>query len=149
MASEAFQRGCSLFVDEDFEEALGAFSQAIDLAGPASKETAEYYVKRSACHAKLQHHTDAVADANAALAIDPQNPRALLRKGYEHAFYLDFYQFNRLKNIQLIAAAIQYCVLRLGRVRGRQGGLPGGTCRGARQQRLQDLAPQVRGRACW
>lgn len=91
MASEAFQRGCSLFVDEDFEEALGAFSQAIDLAGPASKETAEYYVKRSACHAKLQHHTDAVADANAALAIDPQNPRALLRKGYEHAFYLDLF----------------------------------------------------------
>jgi tetratricopeptide (TPR) repeat protein len=87
MANEAFQRGCSLFVDEDFEEALVAFSQAIDLAGPAAanKETAEYYVKRSACHAKLQHHTDAVADANAALVIDPHNPRALLRKGYAEA----------------------------------------------------------------
>jgi tetratricopeptide (TPR) repeat protein len=86
-AGEAFQRGCSLFVDELFEEALAAFTQAIDLA-PATKETAEYYVKRSACHAKLQNHTDAVADANAALALDPQNPRALLRKGYR-CFYLN------------------------------------------------------------
>lgn len=81
-------------MDEDFEEALGAFSQAIDLAGPASKETAEYYVKRSACHAKLQHHTDAVADANAALAIDPQNPRALLRKGTA-CFALDEFEAAR------------------------------------------------------
>lgn len=79
--AEAFQRGCSLFVDEAFEQALAAFSQAIELAGPQSPEAVEYYLKRSACHAKLHHDTDAVADANAALGLEPNNPRALLRKG--------------------------------------------------------------------
>jgi len=89
-ASEAFQRGCSLFVDESFKEALEAFNQAIAL-GPPQKELAEYHLKRASCHAKLQNHTEAVADANEALKLDPRNARALLRKGTS-CFELDEFE---------------------------------------------------------
>jgi len=94
-AGEAFQRGCSLFVDENFEDALAAFTQAIERAGPSpTREVAEYYVKRAACHSKLQRHTDAVGDANAALALDPDNAVALLRKGMA-CFALDEFEAAR------------------------------------------------------
>ncbi len=74
----SFQRACSLFVDELYNEALEQFTKAIE----EEPSNPEYYVKRAACHAKLKNHTDALADANNALQIDPKNPRAYLRKGW-------------------------------------------------------------------
>jgi len=41
----------------------------------------DYYVKRAACHVKLNLFTDAITDANTALKLQPNNANAYLRKG--------------------------------------------------------------------
>ncbi|KAL6072088.1 Cochaperone protein [Balamuthia mandrillaris] len=87
---EAFQQGCSLFVDEAYEEALQSFNRAIEAEGE-TPQAAEYYLKRSACHSKLKNLTEAVADANKATQLNPQNSKAYLRKGMA-CFALDEYE---------------------------------------------------------
>ena len=51
-AQSYYQQGCSLFVDEDYESALGAFNKAIAQDG-SSEGAQEYYIKRSACLHKV------------------------------------------------------------------------------------------------
>jgi len=89
-AQAHFQQGCSLFVDEDYEGALAAFDKAV-AADAASEAAQEYYVKRSACAHKLKKYTEALADANAALKINPNNAKAYFRKGMS-CFSLDEFE---------------------------------------------------------
>jgi hypothetical protein len=49
----AFQKANSLFVDEDYQGALGAYNDAIQADGTS----AEYFIKRSACQSKLKNFT--------------------------------------------------------------------------------------------
>ena len=49
-AGDLFAEANSAFVDEDYDEALSLYSEAIEL----DEEVAEYYVKRSFCHYKLK-----------------------------------------------------------------------------------------------
>ncbi|KAL6615609.1 hypothetical protein ACP70R_037879 [Stipagrostis hirtigluma subsp. patula] len=65
------------FVDDDFELAAELYTQAID-AGPA---TADLYADRAQAHIKLGNYTEAVADANKAIELDPTMHKAYLRKG--------------------------------------------------------------------
>jgi suppressor of G2 allele of SKP1 len=83
--AEALQRANALFVDEKFEEALAEYTKALSVP---SKEA---YLKRSACHYKLENFTDAVADATSAINLDPQDPRGYMRKGMA-CFALDEYE---------------------------------------------------------
>ena len=78
MAAEHFSKGNELFVDEEYDEALKAFTAAIAADAPVN---AEYYIKRSATHAKLGSFTESLEDANAALALEPASAKAFLRKG--------------------------------------------------------------------
>jgi len=76
---EAYQQACSLFVDEQYEEALRLFSLAIEAA--KDQQVVEYYIKRSACHYKLKNFTEALEDANSAISRDQTNAKAFFRKG--------------------------------------------------------------------
>jgi hypothetical protein len=78
----ALARGLSLFVDEDYEGALAALDQAAALdAREDPGRSADLLVKRAAVHAKLKQHPRALADADAALALDPKCGSAWLRRG--------------------------------------------------------------------
>jgi len=51
-ADALFNEGNSLFVDENYEEALDKYSKAIE-----AQPKVEFYLKRSACHSKLKNFT--------------------------------------------------------------------------------------------
>lgn len=72
-----YSDGNDLFVDEDYDGALVKFSAAI----AENDQNADYFVKRSATHAKLHSFAEALEDANAALALDPLSDKAYFRKG--------------------------------------------------------------------
>jgi suppressor of G2 allele of SKP1 len=76
-ASDLASKAKEAFVDDDFELAAELYTQAID-AGPA---TAELYADRAQAHIKLGNYTEAVADANKAIELDPTMHKAYLRKG--------------------------------------------------------------------
>nr|CAB3473638.1 unnamed protein product [Digitaria exilis] len=76
-ASDLESKAKEAFVDDDFELAAELYTQAID-AGPA---TADLYADRAQAHIKLGNYTEAVADANKAIELDPTMHKAYYRKG--------------------------------------------------------------------
>eukprot|EP01090_Pellita_catalonica_P016108 TRINITY_DN4536_c0_g1_i1.p1 TRINITY_DN4536_c0_g1~~TRINITY_DN4536_c0_g1_i1.p1 ORF type:complete len:395 (+),score=110.56 TRINITY_DN4536_c0_g1_i1:48-1232(+) len=88
MAQEAYQEANALFVDELYQEALEKYTKAISLNAGNS---ADCYIKRSACQYKLKKYTDAVADASTGIKLDPSNINGHLRKGIA-CFYLDEFE---------------------------------------------------------
>lgn len=48
---EHYQSGNEFFVDEAYDEALKEYNKAIDM-----EKNADFYVKRAACHLKLQDY---------------------------------------------------------------------------------------------
>eukprot|EP01095_Lingulamoeba_sp_RSL-Kostka_P006364 TRINITY_DN1993_c0_g3_i1.p1 TRINITY_DN1993_c0_g3~~TRINITY_DN1993_c0_g3_i1.p1 ORF type:complete len:382 (+),score=162.02 TRINITY_DN1993_c0_g3_i1:35-1180(+) len=77
MSEDKFNEGNSLFIDEDYEEALKCYNEAIELDNGNSN----YFIKRSACYLKLKKNRKSLADANAAIKIDPENKQAHFRVG--------------------------------------------------------------------
>ncbi|KAG2379600.1 hypothetical protein C9374_006717 [Naegleria lovaniensis] len=76
-ASELYQQGNDLFVDEEYEAALAKYSAAIDM-----EEKVEYFEKRSACNYQLGRHKASVADAEKAIALSSNTSfNGFLRKG--------------------------------------------------------------------
>jgi len=86
-AEDLISEANSLFVDEDFEAALKKFNEAIEL----DSSNADYYIKRSFCHWKLENFTGAMNDAKKALTLEPNNAKAHYRKG-RAAFSLEEYE---------------------------------------------------------
>ncbi|CAL4962557.1 unnamed protein product [Urochloa decumbens] len=76
-ASDLESKAKEAFVDDDFELAAELYTQAIE-AGPA---TADLYADRAQAHIKLGNYTEAVADANKAIELDPTMHKAYYRKG--------------------------------------------------------------------
>ncbi|GJN41469.1 hypothetical protein PR202_gn00849 [Eleusine coracana subsp. coracana] len=76
-ASDLASKAKEAFVDDDFELAAELYTQAIE-AGPA---TADLYADRAQAHIKLGNYTEAVADANKAIELDPTMHKAYFRKG--------------------------------------------------------------------
>eukprot|EP01118_Nematostelium_gracile_P019681 TRINITY_DN921_c0_g1_i1.p1 TRINITY_DN921_c0_g1~~TRINITY_DN921_c0_g1_i1.p1 ORF type:complete len:378 (-),score=107.77 TRINITY_DN921_c0_g1_i1:122-1171(-) len=85
-AEEALKSANSLFVEENFEEALKFYDRAIQ-----SEPNVDSFLKRSTCHYKLENFTDALDDANSAIKLDQNNSKAYVRKGMA-AFGLDEYE---------------------------------------------------------
>lgn len=93
-ASDALQLGNSLFVDENYSEALNNYNTSIEL----EENNVEALLKRSACFHKLgkltgisfslkhlKYFIDSLADANAVIKLHPDAAslaKAYLRKGY-------------------------------------------------------------------
>jgi suppressor of G2 allele of SKP1 len=87
MAEDIEKRGHAAFVDEDYEEAVNLYTEALALE-PAN---ATVLSSRAAAHTKLENYTDAVADANRAIELNPKAPKAFLRKGIA-CFHLEEYE---------------------------------------------------------
>ncbi|XP_023553537.1 protein SGT1 homolog [Cucurbita pepo subsp. pepo] len=77
MASDLEAKSKEKFIDDNSELVVKLYTQAITL----SPENAEYYVDRAQANIKLGLYTEALADANKAIEIDPSNSKAYLRRG--------------------------------------------------------------------
>ncbi|KAK6155630.1 hypothetical protein DH2020_009878 [Rehmannia glutinosa] len=78
MASSDLERKAKeAFIDDHFELAVDLYTQAIAL----SPTNAELFADRAQANIKLRNFTDAVADANKAIELDPAMAKAYLRKG--------------------------------------------------------------------
>ncbi|KAH9309770.1 hypothetical protein KI387_037681 [Taxus chinensis] len=87
MAEDLARKANEAFLDEDFEQAVELYSQAIRL----DSSNATYFANRAQANIKLENFTDAVADANRAIQLDPSMSKAYLRKGIA-CFSLEEYQ---------------------------------------------------------
>ncbi|KAL6972022.1 Cochaperone protein [Sarracenia purpurea var. burkii] len=77
MASDLESRAKEAFIDDHFELAVDLYSQAIVM----SPKNAELFADRAQANIKLNNFTEAVADANRAIELDPSMAKAYLRKG--------------------------------------------------------------------
>ena len=73
LAAEAMEA----FVDDDFEKSFELYTRIVEKAG----DNASSWIHRSATLLKLSRPTEALADAEKAVALAPKNPKAHLRKG--------------------------------------------------------------------
>ncbi|GFR43610.1 hypothetical protein Agub_g4707 [Astrephomene gubernaculifera] len=77
MAQELIARGDRLFVEEDYEGAANAYTEAL-LVDPSN---ARVYEARANAYIKLEQYSEANADATKALELSPSLAKAYLRKG--------------------------------------------------------------------
>ncbi|KAF7138696.1 hypothetical protein RHSIM_Rhsim07G0087100 [Rhododendron simsii] len=77
MAPDLANQAREAFVDDDFRSAVDLYTQAIDI----NPRSADLYAERAQANIKLSNFTEAVADANKAIEIDPSMAKAYLRKG--------------------------------------------------------------------
>ena len=84
-ALAAIGTGDSLFVDEDFDGAHGAYTTALDAAGcgagPGEAGRPDVLLKRSAALIKLRRFEEALDDASAAATAAPASVLAMYRQG--------------------------------------------------------------------
>lgn len=77
MATDPASKAREAFVDDDFQSAVDLYTQAIDLI----PKSADLFAERAQANIKLNNFTEAVADANKAIELDPLMSKAYLRKG--------------------------------------------------------------------
>ncbi|PSR91471.1 Protein SGT1 B like [Actinidia chinensis var. chinensis] len=77
METDLAERAKEAFVDDDFETAVDLYTQAISL----KPKNADLFADRAQANIKLKNFTEAVADANKAIELDPLMTKAYLRKG--------------------------------------------------------------------
>ena len=87
MANDLEKKASEAFMDEDFEQAVELYTQAIR----DDPKNATLFVKRAQANIKLENFTDAVADANMAIELDASMPKAFFLKGVA-CFSLEEYQ---------------------------------------------------------
>lgn len=87
MAEDLVRQAVEAFKEDEFEHAVGFYTQAIGL----DPSNAGLYVDRAWANIKLENFTDAVADANRAIELDSSLAKAYLRKGMA-CFNLEEYQ---------------------------------------------------------
>ena len=96
---ESFVQANELFIDEDFENAVQSYGEAIAV----NPNVSSYYLGRAACNLKLQKYTDVVTDSDHALKLKPGNASAHLRKGtalfYLNEFHSARSAFEEAKNL--------------------------------------------------
>ena len=79
-AIDAKARGNTHFKAKEWDAAIECYTSAIDLTHPKAVERATFFANRAACHAKLGEHPNVVEDCTAALALQPDYTKALLRR---------------------------------------------------------------------
>ncbi|KAK9277180.1 hypothetical protein L1049_006719 [Liquidambar formosana] len=77
MASELQEKAREAFVDDNLELAIDLYTQAINM----NPKNAVLFSDRAQANIKLNNFTEAVADANKAIELDPAMAKAYLRKG--------------------------------------------------------------------
>uniref|UniRef100_A0A7N0U4Z5 SGT1 n=1 Tax=Kalanchoe fedtschenkoi TaxID=63787 RepID=A0A7N0U4Z5_KALFE len=86
-SSDLESKAKEAFIDDHFELAVSLYSQAIDIC----PTRADLFADRAQAYIKLNALTDAVADTNKAIELDPEMAKAYLRKGTA-CFKLEEYQ---------------------------------------------------------
>ncbi|CAK0786989.1 hypothetical protein CVIRNUC_010205 [Coccomyxa viridis] len=80
-AEQLKQDGNKLYAADDLEAAVAKYQEALRVAPEgAKKQRAVYYANLAACHLRTKHFEDAVQDSNAALELEPDYIKALLRR---------------------------------------------------------------------
>ena len=79
-AEEAKTIGNSLFGNGRYDIASEFYGRAIALTPGDSEEKANYYSNRAACRQQIHDYSGVIGDANAALGINPNHVKALLRR---------------------------------------------------------------------
>ncbi|TFK30377.1 TPR-like protein [Coprinopsis marcescibilis] len=79
-ADKLKQQGNALMSSKKYDEAIDAYTKAIDLDG----SNPVYYSNRAAAHASKNDHLAAIGDAEQAISIDPKFVKAYSRLGYVH-----------------------------------------------------------------
>ncbi|XP_010450392.1 PREDICTED: protein SGT1 homolog A-like isoform X2 [Camelina sativa] len=77
MAKELADKAKEAFIDDEFDVAVDLYSKAIDL----EPNCADFFADHAQAYIKLLSFTEAVADANKAIELDPTLTKAYLRKG--------------------------------------------------------------------
>ncbi|EFA77490.1 TPR repeat-containing protein [Heterostelium album PN500] len=83
---EELNKGNSLFVDENYEDALTHYNKACT----ELPNSFEAFFRRSQCHQKLDSINDALQDINNCIKLEPNNPKSYLKKG-QYCFELEEY----------------------------------------------------------
>ena len=91
-AKEAKERGNAHFVKAEYDDAVGHYTQAIELAPPKAPERAVFYANRAACYSKVGEHAEVVQDCNAALALQPDYVKALVRRAQARESLEEFHE---------------------------------------------------------
>ena len=79
-ANKYKELGNKAFKEEDWDEALSHYTQAIDIAPDEVKEKAVYYKNRAAVYLKISEYKLAVLDCDLSMEISPNDPKALFRR---------------------------------------------------------------------
>lgn len=84
-AIELKEKGNDYYKNGQYEEAIGAYTQALNVEDIPEDEKLACLKNRAACHLKQKEYLFAVADASEALTLSPQDTKALFRRcqGYE------------------------------------------------------------------
>ncbi|KAG2453736.1 hypothetical protein HYH02_001947 [Chlamydomonas schloesseri] len=77
MAAELLAKGDRAFIDESYEDAVQAYTEALT----ADPSDARIYEARANAYLKLEQYSEANSDATKALELSPDRPKAYLRKG--------------------------------------------------------------------
>ena len=91
-AQEAKERGNGHFVKAEYDDAHDCYTEAIELAPPRAPERAVFYANRAACCSKAGEYADVVQDCNAALELQPDYVKALLRRAQARESLEDFHE---------------------------------------------------------
>jgi len=79
-ANKFKELGNKAFKDEDWDEAISQYTQAIDIAPDEVVEKAVYYKNRAAVYLKISEFDLAVLDCDLSLEITRNDPKALFRR---------------------------------------------------------------------
>lgn len=99
-SAELFSRANEEFVEENYEEAVKFYSEAI----VADNQKDEYYVNRSHAFIKLEKFSEALSDAEKAIELNPSSAKANLRKGIA-CFHLN--KFEAAKEAFVVGEKLQ------------------------------------------
>lgn len=81
-ASKLYEEAYDLMLNDQYDQALEAYSLAIEKCDKTDKSTVyNYYIGRAQAYLKLNKSEEAVKDAELALELNPDDSRAYLKKG--------------------------------------------------------------------
>jgi stress-induced-phosphoprotein 1 len=76
----AKEEGNFHYKESRYEQAAQCYTRAIEITSDPN-EKAMFYSNRAACYQQLQRYTDTITDCTCCLEIQPENVKALLRRG--------------------------------------------------------------------
>ena len=106
------EEGNALFASYEYDAAIQKYTEAIEKAPKGHKEAAVFFNNRATCYFKQANYNLVIADCTAALRIDPDYSKCLLRRAQAYETekkvceaYEDFERILKLDPSNAMAAA--------------------------------------------